>query len=133
MSAFLTRDQILAAEDLARETVDVPEWGEGAQVLVRELTAAEREQHYYLMVGDDDKVDVKRAVGFRQRLCAWAIIGEDGEQLFTQDDVDALGEKSSQALDRIADVVRRLSKIGERTEELAKNSEGDQQSDSPTD
>jgi len=133
MNRFLTRDQILAAEDLAREIVDVPEWGEGAQVLVRELTAAEREQHYYLMIGDDDTVDVQKAVGFRQRLCVWCIIDEDGEHLFTQADVEALGRKNTKVVDRIADVVRRLSGLAEETEELAKNSESGQESDSPTD
>ena len=126
MSAFLTRDQILAAQDLDREVVDVPEWGDGAQILARELTAAEREQHYYAMLGDDDEVDVQKTVGFIQRLCAWCIIDDEGEQLFTQADVEALGKKNSQVLQRIADVVRRLSGLGTDTEELAKNSESDQ-------
>jgi len=132
MSAFLTRDQILAADDLAREIVEVPEWGKDAQILVRELTAAEREQHYYAMLGEDGEVDVQKTIGFTQRLCAWCIIDEDGEQLFSEADVKALGTKNSDVITRITDVVRRLSGLGTETEELAKNFESDQDSDSPT-
>jgi len=40
---LLTRDQILQAQDIARETVSVPEWG--GSVLVRGLTGQERDAY----------------------------------------------------------------------------------------
>ena len=46
---FLNREAILAAEDLPRELVEVPEWG-GA-VYVRALTGAERDQFEASKIG----------------------------------------------------------------------------------
>ena len=39
---ILTRDQILQANDLVTETVEVPEWG--GSVFVKSLTGVERDQ-----------------------------------------------------------------------------------------
>jgi len=48
---------------------------------------------------------------------------ETNKQLFTVADIDALGQKSAKALDRIFEIAQRLSKIGANdVEEMAKNS-----------
>lgn len=39
----LTREQILGAQDIKSELVDVPEWGEGAQVRVGMMSGTARD------------------------------------------------------------------------------------------
>ena len=107
----LTRDEILGADDLKTESVDVPEWG-GA-VTVRELTGTERDLWESSVVktnGADVTIDSKN---MRAKLAALCIVDDEGKRLFTEKDAIKLGEKSAAALDRVTDVARRLSRIGE--------------------
>ena len=48
----------------------------------------------------------------RSKLCAMCIVDEDGARLFSDEDIDALGEKSAAPLDRIFGVAMRLSGLG---------------------
>lgn len=126
---FLNREAILAAEDLPRELVEVPEWG-GA-VYVRALTGAERDQFEASIVeqrGRDVRMNMRN---IRAKLVALTVVDEDGQRIFTDDDVAALGGKSAAALDRLFAVAQRLSGLSkEDVEELAKNSESVQSADS---
>ena len=57
---------------------------------------------------------------------ALTICDQEGERLFTDADVEALGEKSSTALNRVWDVARRLSALTVKDEQaLLKNSKAD--------
>ena len=117
----LTREQILAADDLARETVMVPEWS--GTVTVRAMTGAERdefEQAVYREV--DGKPETERR-NFRAQLLSRTIADDRGERMFTAADVEALGRKSARALDRLLPVARRLNGLGsDEIEALEKNS-----------
>lgn len=128
-AVFLNREAILAAEDLPRELVEVPEWG-GA-VYVRALTGAERDQFEASIVeqrGRDVRMNMRN---IRAKLVALTVVDEDGQRIFTDDDVAALGGKSAAALDRLFAVAQRLSGLSkEDVEELAKNSESVQSADS---
>jgi hypothetical protein len=109
----LTRQQILAANDLPREAVPVPEWD--GEVEVRAMTASER---------DSFEARHREApyVDLRARLAAATICAEDGSLVFSADDVAALGAKSAAPLDRIFSVAARLSGITKQDEEdLRKN------------
>jgi len=125
----LNREAILAAKDLPRELVEVPEWG-GA-VYVRALTGAERDQFEASIVeqrGRDVRMNMRN---IRAKLVALTVVDEDGQRIFTDDDVAALGGKSAAALDRLFAVAQRLSGLSkEDVEELAKNSESGQSADS---
>lgn len=128
-AVFLNREAILAAEDLPRELVEVPEWG-GA-VYVRALTGAERDQFEASIVeqrGRDVRMNMRN---IRAKLVALTVVDEGGQRIFTDDDVAALGGKSAAALDRLFAVAQRLSGLSkEDVEELAKNSESVQSADS---
>lgn len=115
---MLSRDQILAADDLPTEEVDVPEWG-GA-VLVRGMQGNERDRFEMSMYMTKDNLEEKAIV--RARVVAWCTLGEDRKALFTPKDVEWLGRKSARALDRVFDVAKRLSGIGE---EATKEAEAD--------
>lgn len=113
---MLTRDQILAAEDLKRETVDVPEWG--GSVIVRTMTGTDRDA-FDASIVTGGKADLRN---MRAKLAAACIVDENGTRLFSVVDVEALGAKSSGALDRIVRVAQRLNRIGDaELEELKGN------------
>src|SRR5262249_4971199 len=107
----LTKDAILAAEDLVTEEVQVPEWG--GTVLVRGLTGRERDEFEASMMvhrGGQMVADVRNS---RAKLVAKCVVGDDGKRLFADEDAAALGEKSGAALARVFDVVARLSGLSE--------------------
>jgi len=114
----LTRDQILKADDLTIEPVDVPEWG--GTVYVRVLSGEGKDTFELLTTGPDGARDV---ANFRAKWVAACACDETGAPLFSAEDVAALGRKSGDALDRVFDAGWRLNKMGQGAqEELEKNS-----------
>lgn len=123
--ALLTRQQILAADDLKTELVPVPEWG--GTVLVRALSGSERDAFEQDIV--TFRREGKRTVtdtdlhNVRAKLAVHSIVDESGARLFSIEDIEALGSKSAAALQRVFDVAQRLSGLSDDdVEELAKNS-----------
>lgn len=118
--ALLTREQILQANDLPKEQVDVPEWG--GTVCVRALTGAERDAYEAQCLEKRGKNYVANLRNLRAKLSALSLCDDGGNPLFTEDDITQLGGKAAAALDRIFEVAKRLSGLGsEDVEELAKN------------
>lgn len=123
---LLTRAEILAAPDLPRELVSVPEWG--GSVYVRTMTGAERdalETEMFQADGTDVGVSLDSYLAnFRAKLVARCVVDEDGDRLFSDTDVVALGQKSAAALQRVVAVAQRLSAITPAdVEALRKNSD----------
>ena len=120
----LTKDQIIAVEDLKTEELEVPEWG--GSVIVRTMTGIERdkfEESVFISKGKDVKANFKN---FRAKLCAVCMVDEKGQRLFTDADIDLLGKKSAKALDTVFTVAQRLNAIGPKeVEDLTKNLETD--------
>jgi len=130
--AILTREQILQANDIATETVSVPEWG--GEVLVRALSGSQRDAFDDATLEQKGKNRRVNLVNVRARLCAISIVDETGKRMFSDEDVRALGRKSAAALDRVFAAAQRLSGLtDEDVEELAKNSDGGQSDDSGSD
>jgi hypothetical protein len=125
--AMLSRDAILAADDLQKELVAVPEWG--GDVWVRCMTATERDEWEASVVtmdnkGQNPKADLRN---IRAKLVVRCVIDEAGVRVFGEEDTVALGAKSAAALDRLYAVAARLSKISKEDEkELLGNSDADQ-------
>lgn len=116
---LLSREQILGADDRKTQDVPVPEWG--GTVRVRSLTGTERDAYEAGIVqlrGDGSrKFTLQNA---RARLVSLALCNENGERMFTDADIKALGDKSAAALERVFDVARNLSGLSEEDiEELA--------------
>jgi ribosomal protein L12E/L44/L45/RPP1/RPP2 len=127
----LSRDDVLKAEDLTTEEVDVPEWG--GSVLVRGLSGRERDEFEASMMVRRGKRYVPDTANVRAKIVARCVIGDDGERLFTDSDVDALGEKSGAAIDRVYEVAARLSGLSdEDIEEIAENFGGTPSTGSPS-
>jgi len=101
---MLTRDSILKADDLPKESVEVPEWG--GQVWVSTLTGTQRDAFEQSMVTKKNKPNMDNV---RARFAVLTICDEKGERLFKAADADELGKKSAAALDRIFAVAQRLN------------------------
>lgn len=131
MSAFLSRDQIFAIPDIQTEDVFVPEWN--GTVRVKGLTAAERDAYETSIVQQRGKnVELNRQ-NIRAKLVVLTVVDQDGNRLFADTDVRKLGEKSAAAVDLLYGTASRLAGLSKDDEdELAKNSGGDQNDDSPS-
>jgi len=123
---ILTREEILAAQDIPEEVVPCPEWGEGAGVLVVGLTLGEAHQAIKEW-GKGDERDI-------EKMNLWAFTrgarGPNRQPLFTEEDYPVLRDKSAAPILRITKVFTRLSGLAEEAEEeAAKNSS---KTESPT-
>lgn len=107
MSKYLSRDEVLAAQDFQTEEVEVPEWG--GVVLVRELSASDFDAVGFPMVKEDGKLDARGARGMGVKIVSLSIIDEEGKRLFTPKDVRALGARAIAPIRRITAVVMDLS------------------------
>jgi hypothetical protein len=115
--ALLNRNQILEAQDIKTEIVEVPEWG--GEVTVKLLTGTERDQFESSVI--DDKGKFKKD-NIRAKLVLKCVVDEQGNPLFQPADLEALGAKSAAALDRVFSVAQKLNRMGAQDlEELAKN------------
>lgn len=111
------RETILAADDLPREKVDVPEWS--CAVYVRALTGAERDA-FEASVIQDGKATLDN---IRAKLVVRSVVDDAGARVFTDADAAALGAKSGKALNRLFPVAQRLGGLTEAdVRELAGNS-----------
>ncbi len=128
---MLTRDQIIGANDLPSRRVYVEEWG--GEVLIRGLTASERDEVEARLIQSNDP---SRFDHWRAYLVSRCLVDEAGKRLFGDSDLATLGAKSGRVLDRLDGICRALSGItGADVDELLKNSgsapSGASGSDSP--
>jgi hypothetical protein len=109
---MLSRDDILAAPDLATDTVKVEAWG--GEVRIRELSAAELEEFtdWQDKQGDANSARVLKMAG----MVALAIVDQDGNRLFTLDDAPTLAKKNKAALATIFGAACRINGMGKKAE-----------------
>lgn len=108
MSTILNRAAILAANDLATVTVDVPEWG-GA-VIIRSMTGGQRDAYETSLMTKDSSgrysVDTEN---MRAKLVIFTAVDETGTPLFTPDDLPALASKSAAVIERLFVAAQRIN------------------------
>ncbi|CAB4121376.1 MULTISPECIES: hypothetical protein [Polynucleobacter] len=118
MSKFLSKQDILAANDLKRVEVDVPEWG--GKVWVTSFSADAKDAIEFNLMN----LSKKSGVGLRAAYVGLAIVDEHGQRLFTDEELPMLGTKFAGAIDRIFEKVSEINRISQKDlEELEKNSE----------
>jgi hypothetical protein len=108
----LSREDILSADDVKLEKVEVPEWG--GVVFVRPLTGVERDE-FDIKIYEASQNKTARNV--RGLLVCLGCVGEDGKRLFTEEHISVLGSKNAAPLDRIADKIRAISGLNETGEQ----------------
>ena len=127
---LLSRDDILAANDLATEDIDVPEWG--GTVRIQALTGAQRDAFEASVVKMNGQSRQYNLTNLRARFVALSVVDDEGKRLFIDADVKQLGAKSAGALQRVFNAAQKLSGMSdEDVEELAEGF-GSDQSDGST-
>ena len=116
--ALLTRDQILQAQDLKTQDIEVPEWG--GTVRISMMTGRSRDLYEAgLFKNKDSEANYDN---LRARYLSYCLVNEKGDLIFTMQDVVELGKKSGVAIDRVFEAANQLNGTSnEGMEELAKN------------
>ena len=100
----LDRKSILAADDVRKEKVAVPEWG--GDVYLRVLSGTDRDRF------EESYADQKMKA-FRIRFLLMALCDERGERLFADDEGDILGKKSSVVINRLFEAGWRINALSQ--------------------
>jgi hypothetical protein len=108
---MLTRDEILAASDLAVEELTVKAWG--GKVRIRAMNGEDREAFEIA----DHKANRKHHAA---RVVAYCVVDDAGNRIFSDADIDALAKKNGDALLDIVVRAKRLNGMmpGEVAEEV---------------
>lgn len=122
---LLNREQFFAApKGIVMEDVAVPELGEGAGVRIRSLTAASRGMFIKRSLELREKSKSGADADIEKMIVAMSAVDEEDKQIFTEADVQALGEYSAAVITRLAEVAMRLSGMtGQAQEQASKNFE----------
>ena len=112
----LTKDQILAADDMGLLEVNVPEWN--GSVFVRVMSVGERDSYENeWMVNKNKGVD-----NFRSKFLQRVLCDEKGELLFKAEEIASLAKKSARAITRVWEAAMKHNALTDGdVEELAKN------------
>jgi hypothetical protein len=112
----LTKEQILAADDLGLLEVKVPGWGD--TVFIRVMTCGERDSYENDWVANKSK----GVENFRTKFLARCLCDAKGQRLFTDAEVPQLAGKSASVLSKLwAKAMEHNALTDKDVEELAKN------------
>ena len=110
--ALLSKEDILGINDRKYVEVAVPEWG--GSVLVRSLTGRERDEFEASTVETKGNKASQNFVNFRARLVSLCIVDENKQRMFkTRVEIDALGNKSVAALQRVFNKCQELNGLSD--------------------
>ena len=138
---YLSKQQIIAANDRVTEDVAVPEWAPTGVdpatcfVRVRSLSGTQRDAFEASMMGSvgTDGARKPNLVNMRARFCAQVMVDDTGARMWSDAEVELLGDRSAAALDRVYTVGQRLSSAGDAAvTAIAKNSSAGQPDASPS-
>lgn len=120
------RSLVLEAEDIKIVPVPTPEWPKvDGYIYVRSLSGTQRERYIESIrqtVGTGKKATVKVLIAESgAKLAVQTMCDKTGQLLFTREDVEALGNKSAIALNRVVDASAAINGLGDDAEEEAKN------------
>jgi hypothetical protein len=112
----LTKEQILAADDMGLLELEVPEWG--GSVRIRVMTAGERDSYENeWMVNKSKGVDDFRAKFLQRVLC-----DDKGELLFTAAEIKQLSKKSARVVTKVWNAAMKHNALTDQdVEDFAKN------------
>lgn len=120
---MLSREDILRADDLKRERVEVPEWG--GYVYIRCLRGAERDYIQSEMQKSEDSPGVISANTYRDNLVLLSLCDEDNHPIFGLEEREVLHTKSAQVIEKLFLIALRLNRLrNEDVEITVKNYNG---------
>lgn len=117
----VTRDEFLAATEPTVERVAVPEIGDEAEIIIAEMSALAKERYEDLIFDKQGQLVADKSL--RAILVAMTAVDEDGEPLFTKEDVDTLGKRAGNVVARLYGVALRINRMRPQDmRDTAKNS-----------
>ncbi len=135
---LLTAASILAAADLAEETVEIPEWpnedGTPGKLRLLQMTAAENIQWTKDMRDEDPGKGGPELENGMFLMLVYCAVDAEGKKLFALGDIVALSQKNFHVIDRLQRVGMKLNKMSTSArDELGKASAEEATEGSPTD
>ena len=108
---YLSRADLLAACELPRETVHVPELN--GDVIVQGMSGVQRDAWEASLVEGRGKKRRMNTANIRAKLVAQCCVDDHGDRLFTDADVTQLGNSRVDVLNRLFSVAQRLSGVSD--------------------
>jgi hypothetical protein len=115
------RELLLKPLETPRETVLLPELGEGVSIIVKGMNAKEKGAFEMQFVKKGEH-DVAKQRQMRERMLVACCVDENGARIFTVEDVASLGLQSVFLIDRIFAACKRVNG-DEEIEDIEKKSE----------
>lgn len=112
---MLKREEILAKVDLKKETVTVAEWG--GSVFVSEMSGTQRDAWEQSIRQKDASGNIASP---RAKLVVFTVVDENGDRIFTEEDVPSIGKLAARSLEKVCTVAMRLNGLGAGDVEEAK-------------
>lgn len=128
----LSKNDILGADDLPFQEIEVPEWGGTIRLkTLMEDELGPYEEGLIDMAGESRRVVLKN---MRAKLLVLAIVDEKGKRLFNDNEIAALAKKSAKAMDRVFTVAQKMNGLGkDYVDDMVKNLGTGTENDSNTD
>lgn len=106
--SLLSKENIIAADDIAYEYVDVPEWG--GKVKIYAMSLAQHIEYEKLSTkGKDNPINGEQIVF----VLSQALRNEDGSRLFTEEEAKLLLNKNTRVVSRLFAKCAELSKFSD--------------------
>lgn len=102
------RAKLLAPVPVKSERVDLPEFGEGEYVMVHGLTAREHNRYQASLLNREFGMDRRKVLEQKERLLVRCIRDDEGNRIFSDEDVESLGEWPTELQERLHDVALRM-------------------------
>lgn len=112
------RDEILGFDDLIKDIVVVPEWGD-MKIELRSATAGERAELMSAFLDDEGNVDQAAMQAAAVVMCAYD--PETAEKVFTEADIGPLLKKNARAVQRVFEAASPLMGLTEDSVEEGKD------------
>lgn len=132
---FLTRDQIVNADDRKPIELPVPEWG--GSIYIQPLSIHQRNEVEALVLEDNPAKKRENLRWLRAKTIAYGMIDSEGKRFFNpanRDDLRLINEKSSDVMERIFEKIQEISGMRKRDEvDAEENFDEPQEGDLPSD
>jgi len=107
---LLTREAILQAQDIEYRELIIPEWNGVVRLKALKTVEYEAFQNHVQNKMKKGKMDLRNVTA---NLISRVIVDAKGERVFTQEDVQALSQKSQKPVNRIWKAVKEMNGIGD--------------------
>lgn len=104
-------EEILGLVDRQPVEVEVPEWG-GRKLLVASMTATDRDAYEIEVL--NARQAGRAGHNVRARLVARCVVDAAGKRVFSDEQIERLGQKSAAALDRLFWAAARLNALSDK-------------------